>query len=243
MGHLHIHEKGYWENKTIDYAFKADESIEKALSGNKYIYAYCRRIMCDALIAKGGTTKGVMIQGVEPVREKQVCGLHKCIIKGRYLNDDDSAHAVIGATLAENLKADIGNTVAVISQGFDGSIAALHLTIAGIFKIGNPEYDKFLLQMPLKQADETFSMMGYIHAYIIKASQIDKIDSITTTLSQQLQNNVEVSGWEKLMPELMQFIIMDDVSGYLFDFMLFLVVAFGILNIIQMDNLCTPCAE
>ncbi len=37
------------------------------------------------------------------------------------------------------------------------------------------------------------------------------------------------------MPELVQFIIMDDVSGYLFDLMLFLVVAFGILNTIQMS--------
>jgi len=235
MGHIHIHEKGYWENKTIDYAFEADESIEKALSSNTHIRAYCKRIMCDALIAKGGTTKGVMIQGVEPVREKQVCGLHKCIIKGRYLSDSDSTHAVIGATLAENLKVDVGNTIAIISQGFDGSIAAEHLTINGIFKSGNPEYDKFLLQMPLKQADETFSMMGYIHAYVIKASHIDNIDAITSSLSKKLPNNVEVLGWEKLMPELVQFIIMDDVSGYLFDLMLFLVVAFGILNTIQMS--------
>ncbi|MGB4270526.1 MAG: FtsX-like permease family protein [Spirochaetota bacterium] len=235
MGHIHIHEKGYWENKTIDYAFEADESIEKALSSNKYIQAYCRRIMCDALIAKGGITKGVMIQGVEPVCEKQVSGLHRCIIKGRYLSNTDSTHAVIGATLAENLKVDIGSTIAIISQGFDGSIAAEHLTITGIFKSGNPEYDRFLLQMPLKQADETFSMMGYVHAYIIKASQIDEINAITTTLSKQLQDNLEVLGWEKLMPELVQFIIMDDVSGYLFDLMLFLVVAFGILNTIQMS--------
>jgi ABC-type lipoprotein release transport system permease subunit len=235
MGHIHIHEKGYWENKTIDYAFEYDASIEKVLSSNKHVRAYCKRIMCDALIAKGGTTKGVMIQGVEPMREKQVCGLHRCIIKGRYLSDSDNTHAVIGATLAENLKVDVGDTIAIISQGFDGSIAAEHLTITGIFKSGNPEYDRFLLQMPLKQADETFSMMGYIHAYVIRAVQIDEVDAITSILTKQLQSNLEVLGWEKLMPELVQFIIMDDVSGYLFDLMLFLVVAFGILNTIQMS--------
>ena len=37
------------------------------------------------------------------------------------------------------------------------------------------------------------------------------------------------------MPELVQFIVMDDISGYIFDFILFLVVAFGILNTIQMS--------
>ena len=238
MGHIHIHAKGYWENKTIDYAFQADETVEKVLASNKNIRAYCQRIMCDALIAKEGITKGVMVQGVQPLRELQVCGLHKCIIKGRYLSDSDSTHAVIGATLAENLKIDVSDTVAIISQGFDGSIAAEHLQIVGIFKSGNPDYDKFLLQMPLKQADETFSMMGYVQAIVIRASRLDDVDDIVEELTSLLHNDkysLEALGWEKLMPELVQFIVMDDVSGYLFDLMLFLVVAFGILNTIQMS--------
>lgn len=238
MGHVHIHEQGYWENKTIDYAFEADETVRKVVSGNRNIQAYCQRVMCDALIAKGGITKGVMIQGVQPSREIKVCGLYKCIIKGRYLNDSDSTHAVIGDTLAQNLKVDINDTIAIISQGFDGSIAAEHLQIVGIFKSGNPEYDRFLLQMPLTQADETFSMMGYIHAIVIRAKSLDDVDDITRELSAQLHNDThsfEVLGWEKLMPQLVQFIVMDDVSGYLFDLMLFLVVAFGILNTIQMS--------
>lgn len=237
MGHIHIHEKGYWENKTIDYSFNADE-IVGALANNKNIRSYCQRIMCDALIAKEGITKGVMVQGVQPLDEIQVCSLYQYIIKGRYLNDNDSTHAVIGATLAENLKIDINDTVAIISQGFDGSIAAEHLQIVGIFKSGNPEYDKFLLQMPLNQADETFSMMDYVHAIVIRASRLDKVDDIVRDFLTQLHNNkysFEVLSWEKLMPQLVQFIVMDDVSGYLFDLMLFLVVAFGILNTIQMS--------
>jgi ABC-type antimicrobial peptide transport system permease subunit len=42
-------------------------------------------------------------------------------------------------------------------------------------------------------------------------------------------------GWDELMPELVQFIVMDDFSAYIFDFILFMVVAFGILNTIQMS--------
>ncbi|MCX8123246.1 MAG: ABC transporter permease [Spirochaetes bacterium] len=235
MGHIHIHENGYWENKTIDYAFFSDTKIKTVLNTIPIIQAYCTRIMCDALIAKGATTKGVMIQGVEPSSEIKVSQLHTTIVHGRYLNDSDTTHAVIGATLAENLKVNIGDTVAIISQGFDGSIAAEHLVVVGIFKSGNPEYDKFLLQMPMKQADETFSMMGYVHAIVIRATTIDAVDDIVEALSNKLGIQFEVLGWEKLMPELVQFIVMDDVSGFLFDLMLFLVVAFGILNTIQMS--------
>jgi len=92
--------------------------------------------------------------------------------------------------------------------------------------------------MLLKQADETFSMMGYIHAIVICTLRLDYVDDIVRELSVQLHNDkysLEVLGWQRLMPELVQFIVMDDVSGYLFDLMLFLVVAFGILNTIQMS--------
>ncbi len=237
MGHIHIHQKGYWENKTIDYAFEIDEQLKTLLQDVPHISAYSPRIMCDALIAKGAITKGVMIQGVEPSQEKKVSKLHTTIIKGRYLQDSDTTAAVIGVTLADNCKVNVGDKVAIISQGFDGSIAAEHLTIVGIFKSGNPEYDRFLLQMPLKQADETFSMMGYVNAIVIRAKAIDAVDDIVETIYQKIGKSaqLEVLGWEKLMPELVQFIVMDDVSGYLFDFMLFLVVAFGILNTIQMS--------
>jgi len=37
------------------------------------------------------------------------------------------------------------------------------------------------------------------------------------------------------MPELVQFIVMDDFSAYIFDFVLFMIVAFGIYNTIQMS--------
>jgi ABC-type antimicrobial peptide transport system permease subunit len=48
-------------------------------------------------------------------------------------------------------------------------------------------------------------------------------------------DRMEVMAWDELMPELVQFIVMDDVSGYIFDFILFMVVAFGVLNTIQMS--------
>jgi len=49
------------------------------------------------------------------------------------------------------------------------------------------------------------------------------------------RERIEVMGWDELMPELVQFIVMDDVSAYIFDAILFMVVAFGILNTIQMS--------
>jgi len=124
----------------------------------------------------------------------------------------------------------------MLSQGLDGSIAAENLIIVGIFKSGNPEYDRAMAIMNIAQAKETFSMMGYINSLVIRLKLTDYMEDVRKEIRDRVdQEGIEVMGWDELMPELVQFIVMDDMGAYIFDFILFMVVAFGILNTIQMS--------
>ncbi len=141
----------------------------------------------------------------------------------------------MGYVLARKLGAGIGDTVYLISQGFDGSIAAEGLTISGLFETGNPEYDGNLLLMNFKQAAETFSMKNYISAIALRLHKTDLTEEVTADLLAETdRNRIEIMSWDKLMPELVQFIIIDDAGAYIFDFILLMIVAFGILNTMQM---------
>jgi len=142
---------------------------------------------------------------------------------------------VLGHILAKNLGIKVGDKISIISQGFDGSIAADSLTIVGLFKSGNPEYDRSLILMPLSQVMQTFSMMDYITSYVIRVKDYDKIETVKNDIKKNVDlEKIEVMGWDELMPELVQYIVMDDIGAYIFDIVLFLIVAFGILNTIQM---------
>ena len=46
---------------------------------------------------------------------------------------------------------------------------------------------------------------------------------------------LEIMGWDELTPELIQAIVMDDLFGNIFYFILFLIIAFGVLNTVQMS--------
>lgn len=236
-GHIQIHEKGFWENQTIDYAIKVTPEILRAIKSNPQISGYSIRVITGGLLSYMENTAGAVVQGIDPELEMSVSNLHtKILLGGRFLNSADRTEIVMGEILAKNIGASVGNSISMISQGFDGSIAAEKLTIVGLFRTGNPEYDRTLLVIPLTQARETFSMMDYVHTITIRLVDSQYMEEVKNALSSVVPpDRVEVMGWDELMPELVQFIVMDDVGAYIFDFILFMVVAFGILNTIQMS--------
>ena len=216
-GHIQIHEKGFWENQTIDYALKANEKILEAIKKNKEIIAYSKRIHSGGLLSFNDATSPALVQAIDPETEVNVSSFHKNIKKGRYLKSEDSVEIVLGEVLAKNLGATVGDEISIISQGFDGSIAAENLKVVGIFNNPNPEYNRMLLLMNIKQADETFSMMGFITSIAICVNETANMAMVRDNLSAAISDeSFEIMGWDELMPEIVQFILMDKFSGYIF---------------------------
>ncbi|MBN1498169.1 MAG: ABC transporter permease [Spirochaetes bacterium] len=236
-GHIQIHEKGFWDNQSIDYAFIPGEPLQSYLDKNSGIAATSRRVHAAGLVSFKNNTFGTLIQAVEPEREKKVSTLHTTIKPGgRYLTPDDGMRIIIGATLAKNLDAKVGDSIAMISQGFDGSIAAGNFEIVGIFRTLNPRYDQALIIMPMAQAVETFTMMGYLTSIVVRVKNTSDMEKTRDEIRALPESErLEVMGWDELTPELIQAIVMDKLFGYIFYFILLLITAFGVLNTVQMS--------
>ncbi len=237
-GHIQIHEKGFWEDRSIDYAFKPDARIKNAVASDESIVASTQRVHAAGLISSGELSDIALIQGIDPITEPGVGSLNKMILKGgRFLKPEDTTEIVIGETLAHNLEVSPGDSVSILSQGFDGSFAGERdLKVVGIFKSGNPEYDRMLLLMPLTRAIKTFAMENYVSSIAIRLKDGTKMPEVRDRLKKAIGNEkLEIMGWDDLMPELMQYVVMDRTSAYIFYFVLYLTVAFGVLNTIQMS--------
>lgn len=238
-GHIQIHESGFWENRTIDYAFIPTEQLFKNLDSLPGINGYAPRVHAGGLLATNSGTRGVAIQGIDPEKELAVTNLHNKVLPGgRFLGSADKNHTVIGSLLAKNIGASVGDTISLISQGFDGSIAAEHLRVVGIIKSGSPMFDRELVMIPIKAANEIFSMMGFVHSIAISVNDpglSSKLALAIEGVAIDQNSGLEVLDWPQLMPELVQYIEMDNIGGYIFDVILFIVVSFGVLNTIQMS--------
>jgi len=238
--YLQICEKGFHENRTTDYAFTPSAELLTALEGMKkkgMISGVTPRIEASAMVSTGEITEGAVVQGVDVSSAKGVISIHEKILPGgRTLSPADTYAALLGDALAKNLGVSTGSRVNIISQGFDGSIASARLEVVGLVKSGNTALDQTLVLVPQSAADETFAMMGHVNSLVVRLSP----DADTSVAAAALRNiagpaNLEVISWEKLIPEIVQFVVLDNIAGYIFSFILFVVVAFTVLNTVQMS--------
>jgi ABC-type lipoprotein release transport system permease subunit len=239
-GHIQVHQKGYWKSKSIDDGFQPANRLTTFLDGLKgkgEIVSYSYRIQADAVINYNDTTSAATVQSIDPIRERDIISIQKRIVPGgRELNAGDKKIILVGESLAKNLGAAVGSEVSMVSRAFDGSIAAEKLVISGIISTGNSIFDQTMVLIPYAQAVETFAMMDFVHAVVIKLNDAGKAKSVARKIEDAMKGgNMEVLWWEDLIPEIIQFVRIDQGAGYIFTFILFMVVAFTILNTIQMS--------
>jgi ABC-type lipoprotein release transport system permease subunit len=235
-GHIQVHEKGFQENMTLEYAFKYDSSMLDEIKRIKAVKEAAPRIYAGGLLIYKDSSAGAEILAMRPELERNIINLHNYILPGgRFLEKGDSRSIILGKNLADNLGIKTGETVSIVSQGFDGSIAADSFEVKGIFRSPNVSYNRTLALIPFVRGNETFSMSGYISSIVIRADDIDSVPIVTRKVEEIAGEDLEVMPWDKLMPEILQFIVMDRASSHIFVFILYMIVAFGILNTIQMS--------
>lgn len=234
--HIQVHEKGFWKNMTLEYAFMDDHSLLNRIRSTPGVREASRRINAAGLVIFGDSSTGAEITGIEPSRERNIITIQNYIMPGgRFIQDEDSMSIVLGDGLARNLGVKTGERVEVLSQGFDGSVAAGEFTVTGIFHSPVTVYNSSLAFISFGQAVETFSMSGYVSSYVIRINDTEETWRVKGRIDEYAGDELEVMSWDEMVPEVLQFIALDKASSHMFVFILYLLVAFGILNTIQMS--------
>ncbi|SDU10031.1 ABC transporter permease [Desulfobacula phenolica] len=234
-GHLQIQAKGYLEDKKINLVVKNPAPVASILDSVKGISAYTFRANAFCLTSSDKRTYGVVVTGIDPVKEAHVSTISSIIRKGSYLKEEDESSALIGEHLSKNLKAGIGDELTILGQGRDGSIAAAVLTIKGIFDSGIDEFDRNVIMTGLNDFQDIFSMGNSVHEAVITANSLGDVSMVKQEIqnhfSETQQNKTLVAAdWMEIMPGLLQGIQMDLVSGIIMYIILVIVVAFSIFN-------------
>jgi ABC-type lipoprotein release transport system permease subunit len=192
-----------------------------------------------ALASSESRSYGVPVIGVEPAFEPRVSTLSRLVKQGRYLSGDTAQEAVLGATLARNLKLAVGDELTLLGSGKDGSIAATIVPVVGIFDSGNPELDRHLVQLPLKTFQEIFSMGDDAHAIVVSGPDLETISRTMAAVRAQLApgSGLVVLDWEQLLPGVKQLIQADMVQNWVTYLALILIVTLSIMNTFLMTVL------
>jgi ABC-type lipoprotein release transport system permease subunit len=220
--------------RTIPDADRLAEQIRQEIK----LDAVSARAYGFALASSDKRTIGVQVSGIDPAYEANVSTIPGLISEGRYLSTASANEAVVGSTLARNLKIGIGSELTLLGSGRDGSIAATILPVVGIFNSGSRDLDRQMMEMPIDNFRDVFAMGNHAHSIIVGGDR-EMAGSYSHAINSIIQNDnkLVLHNWEALMPGLRQAIEADFFSAWIMYALLIILVAFSMMNTMLMSVL------
>lgn len=235
-GFLQVQRPGYQENPTLRKSFVYSDELRTLLDQEPLVTGYAPRVYADGLVSFRDNSFGVMVLGLDPDAETTVTDLLKRIRAGRAPRYGPEIEIVVGQKLLRNLNAQIGDSLVLLVQGFDGFLRDAFCRIVGVLRTGSEQFDRGSIMMPLRKAQELLGLEDRVSVVVISLESLDHIEKAKEKLRAALAPwNLAVLSWDEVMPWFKQSIEFDNIGGILFLAILIVVVAFGILNTVLMS--------
>ncbi|MFA9199861.1 MAG: lipoprotein-releasing ABC transporter permease subunit [Cypionkella sp.] len=189
------------------------------------------------LVTFNGRVEAVLVRGntaedIAKLEEKLVAGSLAPL-------KPDAAQVAIGARLAENIGARVGDTITIInpagrSTPFGTVPRQVGYRVAGIFDIGVYDYDKAFVVMPIADAQTLMLSGDTIGMIEVTTDDADKAADYLAPLGRQLAGQAVVSDWKQINASLFEALEVERVAMFFALSMIVLVAAFNILSSLVM---------
>ncbi len=146
-----------------------------------------------------------------------------------------SDNVAIGSQLAQNLGAQVGDTITVInplgrSTPFGTVPRQIAYRVAAIFEIGIYDYDKAYVVMPVKDAQTLMLTGDTIGMIEVTTSNPDKVGEILAPLERQLKGRAILTDWKTINASLFEALAVERVAMFVVLSIIVLVAVFNILS-------------
>ncbi len=183
-----------------------------------------------------GRVEGVLLRGMtvkdirtnSSIRNKVLSGKLSELVPG-------SGNVAIGARLADQLGAQIGGSISLISPDGQstpfGSVPRIvSYRVAAIFEVGVYDYDKSFVIMPIEDA-QTLLLLGETVGMVeLDTVDPDKVGAILAPLAEKLGERAVISDWRSMNASLFEALAVDRVVSFVILSLIILVAAFNILS-------------
>lgn len=233
-GHLQVQPPGYQERPELRKRIPQIDDVLETVRSVPGVVAASPRGSGFALVSSDARSYGVQIIGVDPAHEPAVSSIPGGVKVGRYLIDEPN-EAVVGATLARNLRVAPGAELTLLGQGADGSLASGVLKVVGISNSGSAELDRLQVHISLRTFQELFALPGAAHLIVVKTTGVGTVSEMQPRLASATGSSLAVLRWDEVIPGLKQAIDLDLAAGRLFQISLVIIVSFSVLNTFLMS--------
>ena len=244
-GHISIQAPGFQATRKIEERLSgsARSAAESALQSPgiaEHIVTSVPQLAIGGLASSPSGARPAQIVGVDPIAEAEFSILDDNLAEGRYLEPDDRLAAYVGAGLVEGLDLRLGSRMVLTAQDAEGEIAGQLVRIVGIFSTGVPEIDLALVHVPLATAGSWLGSGADVTTIAVLADRSRAVNSLAQALRGQLADEIDagrltVLTWREASPELDAVVRIDDLGNYVWQGIMFGIIALTIVNTVLMS--------
>ncbi len=229
-GHIQIIPKGYDVNPNIKLRLANPARFEQALARVPGI-TYAPLITFKGMASSSEASGGVVINGIEPQKERHVTILSEKIIEGTYLESELPNAAIIGEELAKRLHVRLGEKIVLMANSVDQNIASGAFRVVGIFRTVSTEFDRAFVFIRLKDAQRLIGYGDEVTAFSIHLQQGYDLNQTVQRMQEALGDGpFKIQTWRERDPVLVLSLEVYEYFIFLFLLIIVTAVAFTIVN-------------
>lgn len=207
----------------------------KQLEQNPHVKGAAPYVQKQVMITNGNYMRGAMIQGIDNTQQHKVAEVNFKMLAGSFdtLKARDY-NIILGKELASNLGVQVGDKVTVIVPQVQVTPAGIlprlkRFTVAGIFQIGQPQYDEMGAFVELSDASRLFRLGENVSGVRLRLDDLFQAPKIAQALQQQLGKDYKVADWSE---EHGSFFRAVKTERIVMTIILFLVVCVALFNLV-----------
>jgi ABC-type lipoprotein release transport system permease subunit len=230
-GDIQIARAGYSANPTIRSTLNNSGEIERHLSGRDDL-RFAPGISLPAMASSAEQATGIIIRGIVPSLEKDVTIISRSIVEGSYLSSrEPNGEVFVGEELADRLKVTIGEKIVLTANDVNNDLSAGAYRIVGLYRTSSSEFDKATVFLPLGEARELVGFSDEISLITVRVDRTEDPDKVASELRAALgDDRIEILTWRQRFPMLEFYMEMFDFTILLLVVIMFIAVAFTIIN-------------
>jgi ABC-type lipoprotein release transport system permease subunit len=229
LGDVQIHAQGWRKDRAMDKTLQV-EQLSGALRSNPGVADVAPRIYAPALAARSEEGFAVVVIGLEPDAETRPMRL----LEGLSPRLGDR-RLLVGKALASQIGVQIGEEIAVVGQGVDGSLANDLFTVSGLIETSVDLVNRQGIVMSLADAQTLLAMPGEAHELVVHARAATTAQALAATISgQPMFESLEVLDWQSIAPEMLTLVEIVQIAWVFILGLVLIAAAAGVANTMLM---------
>ncbi|MDT8318022.1 MAG: lipoprotein-releasing ABC transporter permease subunit [bacterium] len=234
--HIIITEYGQGMSGFEELATRVKE-VKDVVDATPFIYS-------QVMLTSESNVSGVVVRGIDPIREAGVTKVSENMIEGTLLSlmpkdEGETSGIVIGRELSRILGVFYGEEINIVSPL--GNMTPMGMVprmkkfkIVGIFDSGMYEYDTSLAYISLSDAQKFFNMEGLATGVEVKVKDFFDAGRVSKELRETLGTGYLVRDWMQMNRNIFTALKMEKAVMFIILMLIILVASFNIISTLIM---------